>query len=198
MPHIEIVNVDGRRKVELGDAPLTVGRSRICQCRVNDKSLSREHMEFRKRPDGYWIKDLGSRNRTFVNGLKVEGEMQLRAGDRVTAGRTLILFDPTPEQSASAKPIGSVAPPKPAGAAAPAPAAGKPPLAPGEWAPPAAGQAPGEGTAPLAALAAPAASPAPAGAASASAWKNSLLIAVVLLGSFIAALVIWMLVFGGE
>jgi pSer/pThr/pTyr-binding forkhead associated (FHA) protein len=204
MPHIEIVNADGRRKVELTDAPLTVGRSRICQCRVNDKSLSREHMEIRKKPDGYWVKDMGSRNRTFVNGLKVEGEMQLRGGDRITAGRTLILFDPTPEQSASAKPVGAPQP-KPAAPAAPATAAPAPakPLAPGEWAPPApakpADKPAGDGTAAMAKLAAESsssASPESAEAAAAPAWKTWLVVAVVLGGSCIIGLVLWMFFFG--
>ncbi len=208
MTQIEIINVDSRRKIELGEAPLTIGRSRICQCRVNDKSLSREHMEIRKKADGHWVKDLGSRNRTFVNGLKVEGEMQLRAGDRITAGRTLILFDPTPEQSSAARPVGT-APAKPAAPAAETPAAGtpaagasakpaSPPLAPGEWAasPPPVAKSPGEGTAPLAKLAASPAAPAAEAAATAPGWKTGLIVAVVLLGSFIAALVIWLLVFG--
>jgi hypothetical protein len=185
MPQIEIITVEGRRKVELGDAPKTIGRSKICQCRVNDKALSREHMEFRKKADGYWVKDLGSRNATFVNGLKVTAEMQLKSGDRITAGRTVILYDPSPAQSAAAAPLGASPPkpPAPSGPPAPAPAAAAP-ASPGAAAsaPPAA--AAGEGTAPI-----------PGGTAgeSESAWRSWLLITAILGGAFIIGLLIWYL-----
>jgi len=187
MPHIEIIMVEGRRKVELVEAPVTIGRSKVCQCRVNDKALSREHMEFRKKPDGWWIKDLGSRNKTFVNGLKVTGEMQLKAGDRVMAGRTVILFDPTPAQSAAAQPAGAAAP-KPAGSPALPPGGGWAPAPPVAAAAPA--KAAGEGTAPLPNLAGTPSDAAPA-------WKKGLIVAVVLGGTFIAALVLYLLVFSG-
>jgi hypothetical protein len=191
MPHLEIITAEGRRKVELVEAPVTIGRSKVCQCRVNDKSLSREHMEFRKKPDGWWIKDLGSRNKTFVNGLKVTGEMQLKEGDKVTAGRTVILFTPTPAQSAAAKPAGAEAG-KSATPAAPAsdPAGGWAP-APPVAAPSAPVKAAGEGTAPLATLAGGSGEGTPG-------WKKGLLVAVVLGGAFIAALVLYLLVFSGS
>jgi pyruvate/2-oxoglutarate dehydrogenase complex dihydrolipoamide acyltransferase (E2) component len=118
--------------------------------------------------------------------------MQLKAGDRVTAGRTMILFDPTAAQSAAAKPAGADAGSKPAAAAA-APPASNPA---GGWAPappvapPAAAKAAGEGTAPLPNLAGTSSDAAPA-------WKRGLLVAVVLGGTFIAALVLYLLVFSG-
>jgi pSer/pThr/pTyr-binding forkhead associated (FHA) protein len=188
MSQIEIITAEGRRKIELGDTPVTIGRSKVCQCRVNDKALSREHMEFRKKPDGFWVRDMGSRNKTFVNGLKVEAEMQLKAGDRVTAGRTLILFDATPQQSAEAKPVGAT-PAKPAAPAAPSTPGGG-------WAPatPAPAKA-GDGTAPIQQLAgAPAA--ATADAAAGPAWKRWLILAVVLGGAVLAGLFVYLLFFG--
>jgi pSer/pThr/pTyr-binding forkhead associated (FHA) protein len=188
MSQIEVITAEGRRKIELGGSPVTIGRSKVCQCRVNDKALSREHMEFRKKPDGFWVRDMGSRNKTFVNGLKVEAEMQLKAGDRITAGRTLILFDATPEQSAAAKPVGAT-PAKPEAPASSSPGGG--------WAPasPTPAKAAAEGTAPIQQLAGEAAA-APSDGSAGPAWKKQLMFAVILGGAVLAGLFVYLLFFG--
>ena len=40
---------------------------------VQDPTVSRLHAEFEAREDGLWVRDLGSRNGTFVDGLQVTG-----------------------------------------------------------------------------------------------------------------------------
>lgn len=192
MPHIEIINADGRRKVELMAAVITIGRSRICQLRVNDKALSREHFEIRLKDGVHWIKDLGSRNKTFVNGLKVT-ESQLKPGDRITAGRTTILYEPAASQPATAAPGAGGAPPAPAPSANLLPpnvdaasTVEAPPAAPSPDAAAASRPAASEGTAPL---------PKVAAEQTAAAWKSWLLIVVVLAGAITLGLAIYLLVF---
>jgi DNA-binding CsgD family transcriptional regulator len=49
-----------------------IGRSPLCELRINDKSVSRRHAEIRY-GHGLWVlRDLGSKNGTFVNGERVE------------------------------------------------------------------------------------------------------------------------------
>ncbi|HVY60756.1 MAG TPA: FHA domain-containing protein, partial [Planctomycetota bacterium] len=40
----------------------------------------------------YYVRDLGSRNGTFVNDLRVDAEKRLAAGDVVAVGGTKMLF----------------------------------------------------------------------------------------------------------
>ena len=40
--------------------------------------------------DSIWVEDLNSTNGTFVNGQRVNGARELRRGDRVQAGHTVV------------------------------------------------------------------------------------------------------------
>lgn len=52
---------------------------------VPEPSVSRRHAELRR--DGAWLlRDLGPRNGTRVNGLRVLEETEVRPGDRVSLG----------------------------------------------------------------------------------------------------------------
>jgi pSer/pThr/pTyr-binding forkhead associated (FHA) protein len=68
------------------DGPVTLGRSRNCDCVLADPSVSRRHAELR-REGGRWIlRDLGSRNGTRVNGARLLAEAEVGPGDRVSFG----------------------------------------------------------------------------------------------------------------
>lgn len=70
---------------------LTIGRAEKNQLPIPDQGLSREHAIIQKTSDGYRIKDLGSRNGTFVNETPAQN-MLLRHGDKIRVGQTYILF----------------------------------------------------------------------------------------------------------
>jgi len=72
-------------------APVTVGRSAGNTIQVHDPKISRQHCEIRATPDGYFIRDLGSKNGTFVNGARVT-EARLRNNDRMQVGLAHLLF----------------------------------------------------------------------------------------------------------
>src|SRR5207248_8933689 len=70
-----------------------LGRGPECSIHVDALDISRQHARF-ARSDGGKMKltDLGSRNGTFVNGLRVT-ERVLELGDRISAGGgTILLF----------------------------------------------------------------------------------------------------------
>jgi len=61
-----------------------------CDVSVADRFLSRNHARL-FRAEGQWkIEDLGSRNGTFVNGVQVEGQAVVKAGDVIAISASVI------------------------------------------------------------------------------------------------------------
>ena len=87
-----IVSLDDRRYVL--DGPVSaLGRSRECDCVLNDPNVSRRHAELRRGSTGDWqIVDLGSTNGVKVNGRQVDSS-RLSPGDEVIVGTTRFIFD---------------------------------------------------------------------------------------------------------
>lgn len=70
---------------------LTIGRDADCDISMpDDQFMSGRHATLEVRPDGAWLVDLNSTNGCLVNGRRIQGERQLRAGDRVQAGNTVL------------------------------------------------------------------------------------------------------------
>ena len=93
---------DKGRRFELPDAPTPIGRdSRALP--LTDNTVSRRHAELMPAEDSQWIlKDLASANGTYVNGTRVLRNLQLKAGDQIRVGRTLLLFGAQPGVSRGA------------------------------------------------------------------------------------------------
>jgi len=87
-----IVSLDDRRYV-LDGPTASLGRSKDCDCVLDDPNISRKHAELRRSSSGDWqIADLGSTNGVKVNGRRV-GTTRLKSGDQVTLGTTTFRFD---------------------------------------------------------------------------------------------------------
>jgi len=78
-------------QVPLGDTPVFVGRSSECALAVPHPSVSRQHCRIWLDEGRYLIEDLGSTNRTFVNGNAVT-RAELRDGDQIMVGSNAIKF----------------------------------------------------------------------------------------------------------
>ncbi len=68
---------------------VTIGRRADADLQLDpqrDLAVSGLHAELRRSGDGWVLRDLGSRNGTFVNGRPVEGDVALRDGDEVQLG----------------------------------------------------------------------------------------------------------------
>ena len=67
-----------------------IGRSEDAQfCLPHDRFFSRHHCLIEIAPPQAFLRDLGSTNGTFVNGLRVE-TAHLKAGDRIQGGETVL------------------------------------------------------------------------------------------------------------
>lgn len=62
------------------------GRGAECQVRPNSEWVSRQHCLLRISPQGAFLRDLGSRNGTLVNGNLLHQERRLLHGDRIQIG----------------------------------------------------------------------------------------------------------------
>lgn len=75
---------------ELGEKPnYTVGRERECDiCVYLSPEISRKHAEIKKFDNGaYQIRDLGSKNGTYINGQKIgDNFCPLKNNDKVRLG----------------------------------------------------------------------------------------------------------------
>src|SRR5438067_2298841 len=67
-----------------------IGRSEDAQfCLPHDRFFSRHHCILEIAPPQAFLRDLGSTNGTFVNGLRVE-TAHLKSGDRIQGGETVL------------------------------------------------------------------------------------------------------------
>lgn len=88
------------RTFEVRDTPLTVGRSSDCDIRLLNRAVSRLHFRVWRDATGYWLRDLNSTNRTFLNDRPVV-EARLKDGDVIAAGGTVFLFSQRAESDAA-------------------------------------------------------------------------------------------------
>jgi len=79
----------------------TIGRSASNSIMVNEDLVSRFHAEISGRDDQYVVRDLDSKNGTFVNGEQV-AEHRLANGDIVTIGNATLRFAAGTEESLQA------------------------------------------------------------------------------------------------
>jgi signal transduction histidine kinase len=86
---------DKGRRFELPDAPAVLGRDSR-QIPLTDQTVSRRHAELVP-ADGDWIlKDMGSVNGSYLNGVRVDNRRTLKLGDQIRVGRTLMVFGAQP------------------------------------------------------------------------------------------------------
>jgi len=69
---------------------MVIGRSMSSDVAINDRFLSRHHARLRRAGEVWFIEDLGSRNGTFVNGVRADAPSTVRPGDIITMSASVI------------------------------------------------------------------------------------------------------------
>jgi len=94
---------DGQMKtVPLTGERISFGRSSAAELSFpEDAGLSRQHFAFELQGEDWTVKDLGSKNGTFVNNIPLKAQLILKPGDRVTAGHLVIVYCPEAENAAA-------------------------------------------------------------------------------------------------
>jgi EAL domain-containing protein (putative c-di-GMP-specific phosphodiesterase class I) len=72
---------EGPVRIALFPLPFRIGRSTEAELVLGSPRVSKLHAEIDANGKSYVLRDLGSRNGTFVNGERIEGERPIRAGD---------------------------------------------------------------------------------------------------------------------
>jgi pSer/pThr/pTyr-binding forkhead associated (FHA) protein len=113
MDALEIGTGTSTHLVPLPGQRLSIGRAQENDVVLsNDSTVSRRHAMLERVDSGWRIRDLGSSNGTFVNGVRVGAHMRVNRGDRITVGDAVLVVKqeqtvadpilqtmrPTPEQ----------------------------------------------------------------------------------------------------
>ena len=77
--------------LDVNASELSIGRDKANALVIDEPSVSRQHCLLRAAENGYRIRDLASRNGTYVNGMPVT-ERALHNGDQIQVGYCALLF----------------------------------------------------------------------------------------------------------
>ncbi len=73
-----------------------VGRDPHCEIVIDDSTVSRQHAKFEVTPESVRLVDLGSKNGTFVNGVRVPDAHLIRPGDLLGFGKVIAVIGSRP------------------------------------------------------------------------------------------------------
>lgn len=94
MSKIRIMNGPYRgREKTVHDKPLTIGRDAEAGIQILDRSASRFHCEIFPVGGMFFVRDLDSKNGTYVNDERLSDEELLRIGDVIKIGTTEMIFE---------------------------------------------------------------------------------------------------------
>jgi pSer/pThr/pTyr-binding forkhead associated (FHA) protein len=84
---------DSVKPVSRSDCEFLVGRGNHCDMQILVPDISRSHCRIRVGDQGATVRDLESRNGTYINGRRVTGEHTLQHGDILGLGTTMLVVD---------------------------------------------------------------------------------------------------------
>jgi pSer/pThr/pTyr-binding forkhead associated (FHA) protein len=79
-----------RREVALTPGERLLGRGSECDVVIDDRSVSRAHTAISISATSVVVRDLDSKNGTWVNGMRIASDRRLRHGDRLGLGMILL------------------------------------------------------------------------------------------------------------
>jgi two-component system cell cycle response regulator len=93
--HACVVQISGPslgRMYELQGEGTIIGRDEGCGIVVELDTVSRRHCSLLLKPEGASVRDEGSKNGTWVNGVELTGEAALKSGDLIKIGAAIFKF----------------------------------------------------------------------------------------------------------
>lgn len=91
--HLEVWKPSGRELVTLSGERVTLGKASTNVVPLeHDETVSRLHAVLENHGSAWSIRDLGSRNGTYLNGERITAERVLHSGDEVRVGKSRLVF----------------------------------------------------------------------------------------------------------
>jgi DNA-binding CsgD family transcriptional regulator len=90
--HIELWAGSGAELLRLDQDRITIGKAAENDVVLDDSMVSRLHAVVERYASGWVVRDLGSRNGTYVNGDRIVGDRALRPGDEIRLGETKLTY----------------------------------------------------------------------------------------------------------
>lgn len=91
--HLEVSKPSGRELVPLHGQRVTLGKASTNAVSLeHDETVSRLHAVLENLGFAWSLRDLGSRNGTYLNGERITAERVLRSGDEVRLGKSRVIF----------------------------------------------------------------------------------------------------------
>lgn len=91
--HLEIRKPSGRELITLSGQRVTVGKASTNIVSLeHDSTVSRLHAVLENLGFAWSVRDVGSRNGTYLNGEKISAERVLRSGDELRVGKSRLIF----------------------------------------------------------------------------------------------------------
>jgi len=82
-----LVGKSAGKEIPIPVSRFLIGRGDDCHMRPKSDAISRNHCAILISEDSVLIRDLNSRNGTFVNGEKIQGDCELKKGDKIRIGQ---------------------------------------------------------------------------------------------------------------
>jgi hypothetical protein len=91
--HLEVCKPSGRELITLSGQRVTIGKADTNLVSLeHDATVSRLHAVLENLGSAWSVRDLGSRNGTYLNGEKISAERVLRSGDELRVGSSRLVF----------------------------------------------------------------------------------------------------------
>lgn len=71
------------KRIFVEQTPLLIGRDDGCDVVIAERQVSRQHAAIAREEENYVLRDLNSKNGTFVNGRELDGAYALQDGDEI-------------------------------------------------------------------------------------------------------------------
>lgn len=93
-----ILKYEGK-EIELEDGIYILGRSKECDIRFQNESVSRKHARLAIMKDKLFVEDLGSSNGSFINGKLIREETIVKPEDRLHFGKVVVIIKKVQEET---------------------------------------------------------------------------------------------------
>ena len=89
----EAADAGMKKAYRIGEEPTIIGRGKHCDIAISDMFLSDEHFQIWYEDGVWYIADMGSRNGTLLNDVRLKKVQPLSDGDEISFGGLKFVFE---------------------------------------------------------------------------------------------------------